>query len=203
MKHQYQILFIYSFSSKSSIKCAMIETSTVVNRWRWVVLCYCCYLCNFTTITGNRIPRSITDFSITVRSTSSWMYVCIEWKWKKSRQWCAWVFASQWWHRKIVFFIIKSLKARNIMLHRYGVHYFLKIMRIGGGGVENLSFFESVILIFFFQNFFLFHPYSDQSQFFQGGTKGKMLKKQCVVLAIFQQFFLWFPLGNYEKNSSK
>jgi hypothetical protein len=76
-------------------------------------------------------------------------------------------------------------------------------MRIGGGGVENLSFFESVILIFFFQNFFLFHPYSDQSQFFQGGTKGKMLKNQCVVLAIFQQFFLWFPLGNYEKNSSK
>ena len=36
---------------------------------------------------------------------------------------------------------------------------------------------------------------------FQGGTKGKMLKKQCIVLAIFAAFFLWSPLGNYENKS--
>ena len=35
---------------------------------------------------------------------------------------------------------------------------------------------------------------------FQGGTKGKMLKKECtIILAIFSAFFLWSPLGKYEK----
>ena len=45
--------------------------------------------------------------------------------------------------------------------------------------------------------------YLDNSFFhsFQGGTKGKMLKKTMYSYGNFSAFFLWSPLGNYEKNS--